>query len=216
MKKICIIFSCVVLGIMTSSCLRIEDERNAAYYDALRACEPLNETHYLSWFTYYDGKRLESVIPYITENKKNRASELIEAKSCGIEFKDTVLHQIYAGESYNGKHTVRSIVYEYDIIFNNIKTSYRFDTEEHSCSCGEFPVLEPKFELIDCQITESDFFEDNKLGYAITEINLLLRVTQGDKTLEVPKTVLIKEYLDPIDFDVTVDDWNSQDVDVGI
>lgn len=216
MKKFIFILTCVMLGIMTSSCLRIEDEKDVAYYDALRACEPLDETHYLSWFTNYEGERLESVIPYITENKKNMASELIEAKSCGIELKDTALHQLYAGESYNGKYTVRSIVYKYDIVFNNVKTSYRFDIEEHSCSCGKFPVLEPKFELIDCQITESDIFEDNKLGYAITEINLLLRVTQGDKTFEVPKTVLVKEYLNSIYYDVTVDDWNNQDVDVGM
>ncbi len=90
--------------------------------------------------------------------------------------------------------------YRFDVVFNNFTVSYLFDYVDHyflngDKFCDIFEALKPEFELIKCEISPlADETEDGK-QYTCSELSLLLKVTQDEKVLEVPKTVKIMQLI---------------------
>ncbi len=193
MKKIFIIFACVMLGVMTSSCVYIEREQDTEYHGPMSACEPLNDTHYLSWFINYNGDKVETEIPYIVVSENNLDYEVVEADVTDLQYNDVKVKRWSRDGVNQGKFAISNIEYIFNIICDSMTISYSFMVEEHVCIYGIFPVWEPCFDILQYQVTDMGIEDVDNKSYHCFEINILLKVTHGDKTFEVPKTVKVIE-----------------------
>ena len=214
MKKILFLFAYLVLGIMMSSCVINETVVNREYYDNLRACEPESDTHYLSWFTTYRGDRLSTSIPYITEHEKNSDYEVIE-KDTIVEFKDLTTQKILRDYRTEGNVDVVGFECRLYVNFTNFTSTYYFNVEEHQNLYGTFPLYEPEFELTACDIKPLGMVIEGNKHYCCMEVKLMLKVSQGEKVFEVPKTIMVKERRYPIEFSPSINDWEDENVNTG-
>ena len=200
---------CLVLGTMISSCSFVETIKDQEYYDQLCSCEPETDTHYLSWFTTYRGEKYSTSIPYITENKKNSEYEVIENRA-DVIFKDVSVISLANNYQTKGNIGITSFEWMYHVKFNNFTTIYYFNTEEHQTLYGIFPLYEPNFELIKCDINNLGIIEEGDKAYEYVKVSLLLKVTQGEKVFNFPKTIMVKERRYPIEFNPSVDNWENE------
>lgn len=213
MKNFTLFFVCLVLGTMMSSCVFDENTKDQEYYDNLRACEPESETYYLSWFTTYRGEKLSTSIPYITEHEKNSDYEVIE-KGTDVTFHDVSIMNL--ADNYTTQENVDVVSFEcrYNVNFNNFTATYYFNTEVHQTLYGTFPSYEPNFELTKCEINNLGIIEEGDKAYEYVKVDLLLKVTQGEKVFNFPKTIMVKELRPLITFDPSVDGWDDKDVNI--
>ena len=213
MRKYLFLIAFLVLGTMISSCSSTETIVDQAYYDSLRACEPQSETHYLSWFTNYRGEVLSTSIPYICPNEENTEYEVFENDS-NVVFKDMTIHKI--ATNYSIVDDVEIIEFKYKVVlrFNNFKSTYYFNSEEHQSVYGLFPLYEPEFELVKCDIKNLGISEEGDKHYDFTSVELLLTIKQGEMVFELPKLLVVKDRRFPIEFNPSVDGWEDENVDL--
>ena len=216
MRKIIFIVAVVLLGIATGSCSYDECTYDALYYDAIRDCEHIDSTCYLSWFTNYQGNRVETLIPYIVIGENNSDYEEYEANVDVSYLNNEITHLSMKGYTY-GQTVVHPVAIRYDLTFNSFKTSYWFDIKEMYCKYGEFPTLEPVFSIISIETEDLGIADEKDFAYARTKVNIMLNVTQGDMSFDVPKTVIVKEKRHPIVFSASVAPWKDAiETNVGI
>ena len=213
MKKNFIFAVCVVLGAMTTGCSwdnLVEDSEYVPVGTSL-VCEPLNDTHYL--ISYYDSSGIikSTALPYTHESENNLDYEVIKTHITDTLKRTRVTRESCEFFEQDGFNCVK-MNYVVCMEFADYNVDYCFTAILPASYSTVYANYEPTFKVEEYHLTDLKDVKEGENEYFCSELDILFRVSQGEKCFDFVKTVQIQEKKIPIEFDPVVDEWKSVNV----
>lgn len=205
MKKIFIIFACVMLGFMTSSCIYNANDQTPLL-EPIFGYEPATDEAYRSYIMTNEGE-LSTLIPYVALCDEDYVSV---TRLSSYQDTDVCVSKIKKGAYVDNDLAIEEMEYVVNIIVQNYKITYRFSSYEPHCYAGKFLIITPSFEFDTCLITE--FPSEPTDAYYLTEIKVKLNVVQDENVYKVAQILKLKEGRDEIFFNPLIDGWGDFEV----
>ena len=217
MRKLLLFLVCLIPGILTTSCLIIEDKTYVydVPSDDVIFCEPANETHYSVYSITPNKTKTSSLIPYICDDKDAKAVEVIEVCGSGDYIDNGVVVESAKYYKSDGFDLVKK-TYKVSLFFDTYIIPYYFVVDLPKRVSQECRHYEPSFELIDCQIKRLGEEIDGDKLYECSEATITLRAYQGEKMFDFVKTVKLRQELVSVSFDITISSGYEGDDSVNI